>query len=153
MANGPDFDVAAAHKYFATHCFNSAWDLIDKTNRTPEDDQLMVALTHASIYHWLNRPDCTNKNLSIGYWQASRIQSLLGHPAEAVRHAEECLRYSSDLEPFYVGYAYEALARAAALIGQNQQASEYRAQAEAQAARVENDNARAMLLKDLKGLK
>jgi hypothetical protein len=30
------FDAAAAHKYFAAHCFNSAWDLIEKKNRTAE---------------------------------------------------------------------------------------------------------------------
>jgi hypothetical protein len=30
----PDFDIAAAHKYFAASCFNRAWDLIDKASDT-----------------------------------------------------------------------------------------------------------------------
>jgi len=60
MAKALEFDVSAAHKYFSANCFNMAWDLIEKTNRTPEDERLMVALNQASIYHWLQRDDCNN---------------------------------------------------------------------------------------------
>lgn len=147
------FDIAAAHKYFAAHCFNAAWDLIDKPSRTPEEDRLMVALNQASIYHWQNRSDCTNENLSVGYWQASRIQALLGNAAEATRHAQVCLGYSAGLDPFYVGYAYEALARAASLGGNPQTAAEQLLLAQAQAQLVKNAEHRAMLVNDLAGLK
>jgi len=73
MTKSPEFDVAAAHKYFAAHCFNTAWELIEKPSRTTEEERLMVALNQASIFHWLNRADCDRRRLSIGYWQASRI--------------------------------------------------------------------------------
>ena len=82
MAPTTEFDTSAGHKYFAAHCFNRAWDLIEKPDRTPEDDRLMVAMSQASIYHWLNRDDCDNRRLSVGYWQASRIQALIGHAVE-----------------------------------------------------------------------
>lgn len=153
MSTEPSFDVAAAHKYFAAHCFNAAWDLIDKASRTPEEERTMVALNQASIYHWQNRPDCTNENLSVGYWQASRIQSLLGNAAEATRFAEVCLRYSGGLEPFYVGYAYEALARAASLAGDPLKAAEYRSLAQAQAELVKDEQHRVLIVSDLAGLK
>jgi hypothetical protein len=153
MTTELSFDVAAAHKYFAAHCFNAAWDLIDKPSRTPEEDRLAVALNQASIYHWHNRPDCTNENLSVGYWQASRIQALLGNASEATRHAEVCFSYSGGLEPFYVGYAYEALARAAALAGNRQNAAEYLSLAQAQAQLVKNEEHRALLVDDLQSLK
>ncbi|MCK6576305.1 hypothetical protein L6V77_35095, partial [Myxococcota bacterium] len=116
MTTVPNFDLAAAHKYFAAHCFNAAWDLIEKPSRTAAEDRMMVALNQASLYHWQSRPDCTDEKLSVGYWQASRIQALLGDAPAATRHAEVCFSYSAGLEPFYVGYAYEALARAAALV-------------------------------------
>ncbi len=61
-AKDPSFDIQAAHKYFAAHCFNSAWDLIEKKDRTSEDDRLMVALNQASIFHWLQRPDCSTSD-------------------------------------------------------------------------------------------
>ena len=153
MAKAPEFDVQAAHKYFAAHCFNSAWDLIEKQGRTAEEDRMMVALNQASIFHWSQRPENDDKNRSIGYWQASRIQSLLGNAAEGSRHAEVCLTYSRDLEPFYLGYAYEALARAAKVAGDAEECSRYLAAAEEQARAVTRQEDRALLEADLVSLR
>ena len=153
MTRNPDFDVAAAHKYFAAYCFNRAWDLLEKTHRTAEDERLMVALNQASIYHWLNRPDCEPKHLSVGYWQASRIQAMIGNAVEARRHAEVCLSYSVDLEPFLLGYAYEALARAAHVAGDADAAAKHLTLADEQAALVVREHDRELLVKDLEGLK
>jgi hypothetical protein len=80
MSQNPPFDIAAAHKYFAAHCFNAVWDLIDKPERTLEDDRMMVALSQASIYHWQNRPDCEPRRLSVGYWQRPEFKRYLGTP-------------------------------------------------------------------------
>lgn len=153
MAKAPEFDVQAAHKYFAAHWFNSAWDLIEKQGRTAEDDRMMVALNQASIFHWSRRPDNDDKNRSIGYWQASRIQSLLGNAAESSRHAEVCLTYSRDLEPFYLGYAYEALARAAKVAGDAEKCSQYLAAAEENTRAVTRQENRALLEADLASLR
>src|SRR5580704_424822 len=145
----PNFDLAEAHKYFATHCFNAAWDLIEKTDRTEADARLMVALNQASIYHWLNRPDVSDRNLSIGYWQASRIQSLLGNHDEALRHAQTCLQFSHDPAPFYLGYAHEALARATAGLGRVADAKSHLDAAASCAAAVKDKHDREALLADL----
>jgi hypothetical protein len=153
LAKTPDFDVAAAHRYFAAHCFNSAWDLLEKPTRTAEDDRLMVALNQASIYHWLNRPDCAPKRLSIGYWQASRIQSVLGNAAEARRFAEICLSHSEHLEPFFLGYAHEALARAAYTAAEIGLAEAHFKLASDQAALIIRKEDRELLTKDLDGLR
>jgi len=152
MSAEPAFDVASAHRYFAVHCFNAAWGLIDKPSRTPEEDRQMVALNQASIYHWQSRPDCTRQNLSIGYWQASRIHAVLANPGEAQRSAEICLEYSEGLEPFFIGYAYEALARAALLAGDRAKSAEHASRARAQAERVEDAEDRDLLVKDLSSL-
>jgi len=153
VAKTPDFDVTAAHKYFAAHCFNSAWDLLEKPTRTAEDDRLMVALNQASIYHWLSRPDCAPKRLSVGYWQASRIQSVLGNAAEARRFAEVCLSYSADLEPFFLGYAHEALARAAYMAVELRLAEAHFKLASDQAAQISGKEDRELLTKDLDSLR
>jgi hypothetical protein len=151
-AKGPAFDVEAANRYFAAHCFNRAWDLIEKQVRTPEDDRLMVALNQASVYHWLQRSDCGNKQLSIGFWQASRIQSVLGNAVEARRQAEVCLSYSSELEPFYLAYAHEALARAARIAGDLKLAHFHRAEATKLAGDITKKDDRDLLLKDLESI-
>ena len=145
----PAFDATAAHKYFSTHCFNRAWELIEKPNRTSADDLMMVALNQVSIFHWQERADCTDTHRSIGYWQASRIQSLLGNAAEARRHAETSLAFAQAAEPFYRGYALEALARAEKLAGNSARAVEYAAQARTEAERVEEQDEREALLADL----
>jgi len=152
MAKTPEFDLAAAHRYFAAHCFNSAWELIDKSDRSAEEERLMVALNQASIYHWLNRPDCDPQRLSVGYWQASRIQSILGNASEARRHAEVCLSYSAALAPFYLGYAHEAMARALLLTGDAAAGAEHLAQAMALARTIDNQDEREVLESDLVGL-
>ena len=121
MSKTADFDLAAAHKYFAASCFNNAWDLIEKKERTDKDNQMMVVLSYASIFHWSNRPDCDEQKLSIGYWQASRVQALIHNPHEAVRLGEICLSYSHGLPPFFRAYAHEALARAYELMGEQSQ--------------------------------
>ena len=148
----PAFDVEAAHRYFAAHCFNRAWELIEKKDRTPEDDRLMVALNQASVYHWLQRADCGNQQLSIGFWQASRIQSLLGNAVEAMRHGEVCMSYSGELEPFYLGYAHEALARAAKLAGNAKLTRSHEEQAKKLAEEIRKKDERSLLLKDLESI-
>jgi hypothetical protein len=149
MTAEPAFDVNAAHRYFAADCFNKAWDLIDKQDRTPEEDRLMISLNQASIYHWTKREDCDDQQMSVGYWQASRIHALLSLAAEAGRYAEVCLHYSRELPPFYHAYAYEALARAAMLAGDRDEAQEYAAKAMALTDQVEDKAERELLLNDL----
>ena len=152
MAKSPTFDVAAAHKYFAAQCFNQAWDLIEKKDRTPEDERLMVALNQASIFHWLRRDDCNEQHLSVGYWQASRIQAILGNAPEALRYAKVCLDYSVALAPFFLGYAHEALARAHKLAATPGAAQEHLDTALELAARVREKEDRELLLADLHAL-
>jgi hypothetical protein len=149
MATKAEFNVSDGHKHFAAHCFNAAWDLIEKSNRTPEDDRLMATMNQASIYHWLNRDDCDNRRLGIGYWQASRIQALIGNADESRRFAKVALAYSAGLGPFYLGYAYEALARAELLAGNGREAAAYLDTAKTHAAEVEDRKERELLLNDL----
>lgn len=121
----PPFDIAQAHRYFAAHCFNRTWELIEKPDRTPDEDELMLQGSMASLWHWKNCEHCTDTNLSVGYWQISRVYCLLNRPVGALVHAEACLRLSEHLAPFYLGYAHEALARAAKLSGNNVRAQRH----------------------------
>lgn len=151
MSNEPNFDIQEAHKYFSTTCFNRAWDLIDQEVRTPTEEDEMLNLSLASLWHWTQRPDCTEKELSLGYWQVSRIYAITGRPENAVWYAERCLEVTedADLPPFYLGYAYEALARAAMAGRNKRQAFEYITQARALAEREDNPEDKQLLLDDL----
>lgn len=151
MTKKPDFDVKAAHKYFAAHCFNQAWGLIDKTDRTPQEDEQMIRLNMTSTWHWTQRDDCTDKNLSIGYWQAARIFAILGDAVQARKYGEMCLAYSQgeDIGPFFLGYAYEALARAEAIAGNDAEKDKYITLAYQAAEGVSDADSKKALLEDL----
>lgn len=152
MPKEPDFDLAAAHKYFAAHCFNSTWDLLDKKDRTPEDDEQMIRTTLASSWHWTQREDCTATSMSVAYWQASRVYAVLGQADNARRYGQLCLDISQDVEPFYLGYAYEALARAESVAGNSERSAEYLAKAREAAAKVEDADSKQWLVADLDGI-
>ena len=91
MSEQPDFDHPAAHRYFAAECYNRAWDLINKPDRTPEENEQMLRLSLASHWHWTQRSDYAAENVSIAYWQTSRIYTLLGQADNARRYARLCL--------------------------------------------------------------
>lgn len=152
MTDKPALDKELAHKFFAADCFNKAWELIDNPDRTPEDEEQMIRLTHASMYHWTQRPDCTDRHFSIGYWQASRIYALVGQAENALRYARLCLEITPQDDAFCLGYAYEALARAEKLAGREARSREYLEQARAQAAKVSDEEDRNYLEADLKSL-
>lgn len=150
MSAKPDFDLATAHKYFAAHCFNSAWGLIDKKDRTPDEDEAMVQLCQSSLWHWNQRSDCTPTNLSVGYWQAARVYAILGQNDNALHYGHLSLKAAQDAGPFYVGYAFEALARAALGAGDTAARDDYLQKAREQATAISDAEERQMLEDDLK---
>jgi hypothetical protein len=152
MTAKTDFDHQAAHKYFSVNCFNRAWDLIDKSERTPEEDEQMIQLSLASQFHWSQREDFSRTNASIGFWQTSRIYALIGQVDNARRYGQLSLEASQgdEIQPFYLGYAYEALARTEATGGNEQQMKTYLDQARSAAEKIEKADEKKMLLDDLK---
>ena len=149
MQQVSNFDLQIAHKYFAAECFNAAWELIDQPRRTSEEDEEMIRLTHASLWHWSEREDCTPRHLSIGYWQAARVYALLGQADNARRYGLLCLKYSQGEAPFYLGYAYEALARAEWVAGNSANVKAYLLEAQKLTAEVGDPEDRELLEKDL----
>lgn len=155
MNDNVELDLGSAHKYFSADCFNKTWDLLDKPARTKEDDQAMIQTTLASLWHWSQRPDCNDTNRSIGYWQASRVYATVGLADEAARYGRLCLDVSQgdDIEPFFLGYAHEALARAAMVSGHHEKMSAHLAEARRIAETITNDDSKKMLVADLDTLK
>lgn len=155
MAKKPDFDLQAAHKYFSAECFNRAWDLIDKPRRSPAEEEKMLLLSLASLWHWTQREDCTPTNLSIGYWQVARVYALLRQADQAHRYGELCLEAAQKdgVLPFYRGYAYEALARAEQVADNLDAMEKYLIQAHQIASELAEPDEKKQLLKDLASIR
>jgi len=152
MDTTPPFDKSQGHRFFSADCFNRAWELMEKASRSAAEDELMISTCLASLWHWTQREDCTARNLSIGYWQASRVYALLGQAENAARYAGICLRHSAEQPPFYLGYAHEALARAALLRGDKRAVLEHLTEARRLLEKVDDAEDRALLQKDLDSL-
>jgi hypothetical protein len=148
----PDINETDAHRFFAATCFNRAWDLIRKDGRSDAENEQMLLLSQSSLWHWTQRRDRTPRNLSIGYWQLSRVQALLGRSDDARASAEACLRHSHGEAPFYLGYAHEALARSAAAAGDDAAKLHHLEQAAQYLAKVADERDRAPLRADLESL-
>jgi len=151
MAKTTDFDVKTAHRFFAADCFNKAWDLLDKKTRSAMEDETMVWLSMTSLWHWTQREDCTSQNLSIGYWQISRVYAVIGQADNAKRYGLLCLEASQAVGvlPFYKGYAYEALARAEMAARHPEKMSEYLNKAREVAEILPDPEEKKQLLDDL----
>ena len=140
-----------ARRRLAAACFNKTWTLLEKDDRTPEDDDEMLHCAHASRYHWGEIGTAANR--ARGEWQCARVYAVLGRPEPALHHARRCLEIcESDpgaLEDWDLPFAYEALARAHALGGEAAEAARCLAQARALGAAIAEEDERALLGADL----
>ncbi len=114
-----------SHRKFAVDCFNLAWSLLDKKERTIEEDYKMVHAAHASRFHWGEIG--TAVEFERGEWQISRVYSVLKRPQSALYHAKRCLEICKEnkIGDFDIAFAYEAMARAYAVAEQKVESEKY----------------------------
>jgi len=139
-----------AHRHFSAFCFNRTWDLLDKPERTAAENEEMIQACLASMWHWSQRPDCKNRERSVGAWQASRVYAVAGQGENSLHYAQLALDFAHDLPPFFQAYAFEALARAEAVLGKREAARKYLDKAAALSSKVGDAEDRELLEADLK---
>ena len=113
------------HRKFAVNLFNLVWDLLDKKDRTVEENDRMLHAAHASRFHWGEIG--TPLELERGEWQVARVNAVLGRPEAALYHAQRCLEICTEngFGDFDLAFAYEALARAYAAAGAPDESRRY----------------------------
>lgn len=152
-ATPASFDLEpGAQRKLAARLFNYVWTLIEKSDRTASETELMIDSAHASRFFWEGVGEPVNR--ARGEWQISRTYAIAGRPEPAAHHAELCLTVCREngIGGFDLGYAYEALARVKAMIGDATGAAEHTELARRAAAEVEDPQDRELLLADLAGL-
>ena len=115
-------------RQLAVDLFNRTWTLLELPARTPEQGDELIDTAHASAYHWLQVGTAANRARS--QWQLSRVYVVLGRPEPALWHAHRCLRWCEEngIGDWDLAYAYEALARAHGLAGDDE-AEQWKAKA------------------------
>ena len=88
MSEEKTFTKAAAHLHFAKQFTGKIWELLEKPERTLEEDELLVDYTHASLTHW--RVAGTEVHLQRGAWMLAHVYTVLSNTVLAMQHAQHC---------------------------------------------------------------
>jgi tetratricopeptide (TPR) repeat protein len=139
------------HQTTARDCFNECWTYIEKENRTEAEEEEMRRLSEVSFWHWMQVEDHTQENVSVGYWQLARVYTISGRYRLAYYYADKCIEVSEhgDAGPFYLGFGYEARARACLLGGRVEPAREALDKAYEFSEQIPDPEWRDHLVKDL----
>jgi hypothetical protein len=137
------------HRHMASKCFNAAWDLIEKSDRNSEDDEMMIYTTMASRYHWGQVGESIHAQR--GEWQISRVYVILERGEQALHHAKICLKLTKEhsFKDFDLAFAYECMARASAAAGNTSNFEKYYKHAEEAGNAIEEEGDREYFFKDL----
>ncbi len=137
------------HRALGVELFNETWSYIDNADRTDAEDLEMIGAALASWHHW--RQVGEPRNFSISDWQVSRAFALIGNARMAASFGESNLELCTghDLDAFVTGFAHESLARAAAVAGDPEARDRHLAAGREMAARIKDEDDRAVLVADL----
>lgn len=113
------------HRKLAIDLFNLTWSLLDKKDRTRDEDDKMIHAAHASRFHWGEAG--TPLEFERGEAQVSRVYSVLKRSEPAICHAKRCLEIckAHSISDFDIAFGYEALSRAYAVAGVKSQCEEH----------------------------
>ena len=146
-------DEEKIHMKMAKSLFNKTWDFIDKKQWTQEEEDEMVHAAHASRYHWgvVGKPI----NFERGEWQISRVYSLLKRSEQALYHAQRCLDIckANDIGDFDIAFAYEAMARAQDIAGNDDEYKKYYDLAMKASEQIQKKEDKDYFLSELKSIK
>jgi hypothetical protein len=142
-----------AHRFFAVRYNGATWNLLEKPDRTKEEDELMIYTAHASCCHWLAAG--TGLHHQRGEWLIARVYSALGIAEAALRHANRCLelthQHADLMEDFDLAFAYECVARANAVAGDRTEALKYAALAQKAGEAIKKEEDRKIFFAEFEG--
>ena len=150
MTSGHKATEQESHRKFAVDLFNLVWDLLDRGERTKEEDDRMLHAAHASRFHWGEIG--TPLEFERGEWQISRVYAVLNRPQAAIYHAQRCLDIctANQIGDFDIAFAYEALARAYAIAGESEKSREYVRLAQQAGEQIEDEGNREYFSSELR---
>ena len=142
---------AATHRALGVALYNHTWTLLEKADRTPAETDEMIHSAHASRFHWSRAEGMEPVNLARGEWQCSRVYAVLGRAEPAVWHARRCLAINeaNGQGDWDIASAYEAMARATGVAGDEAAAADWKAKATAALDGIADTDDRDVIENDL----
>lgn len=149
----PRYTLEEAHKEFAKLSNGQVWKLLEKTDRSPEENEEMEQAAFASLYHWSYAG--TETHHQRGEWMIAHVYTVLGGAEPALKHARRCLElteaHKDQMEDFDIAYAYEGMARANALSGNVETAKKYLELAKDAGEAIADEEDKAWFMGDIEG--
>jgi DNA-binding transcriptional MerR regulator len=142
---------AATHRALGVALYNHTWTLLEKPDRTPAETDEMIHSAHASRFHWSRAEGSEPVNLARGEWQCSRVYAVLGRAEPALWHARRCLAINeaNGQADWDIASAYEAMARASGVAGDQAAAADWKAKATAALEGIADRDDREVIENDL----
>ena len=82
MAEETTYTLSQAQLHFAIDFNGKTWELLEKKDRTPDEDLRMLDYAHASLAHW--RTAGAEVRNQRGQWLLARVYAVLGEGARAL---------------------------------------------------------------------
>lgn len=138
---------------FAKRINGQTWAILDNPDRTQAEDEALLHAAHASLYHWLQVG--TTLHHQRGLWLIARVHVVMRNAADALYYARRCLELTEQhrdlMEDFDIAFAYEGMARASALAGEQEHARSYHHRAEQAGQEIVDQEDRDIFFVELQG--
>jgi hypothetical protein len=119
-------DDATLHRAQGIAAFNSTWELLNRDDRSADEDEDMLRRAYASAYHWTRAAGRGPENEARALWLQSKVWRAVGDGERALHYADKCMAatLAAELVDFDLAYAHEARARALQLLGRDAEGAE-----------------------------
>ncbi|HVQ87699.1 MAG TPA: hypothetical protein VMT88_05905 [Actinomycetes bacterium] len=141
-----------SQRALAVQMFNGAWDLIDKADRTPDEERQMLTQAAGSRALWEGIGGA--EQAVTGDWQVAHVAALLGHASLALDFATAAYERAStsDVPTWLVASTCEGLARAHAAADHDEEKDAWIARAHALLAEVDDAEDRELIESQIKSI-
>lgn len=130
---GLSLDLPTAHRWFAVDLNNGTWDALASGLATPETGGAYIHAANASTYHWMQIGTVANRGR--GELTVANVYAAMGLGGPALHHARLDLALAktnrAEMADWDFAFAHDAVARAYAACGQDDQALRAKEQAQA----------------------
>lgn len=146
------YTVSQAHLFFAVDYNTQTWELLEKARRTEDENVRMIEYAHSSLAHW--RATGTALRHQRGEWLLSRVYAALGEGKQAMKHAYLCVEImqsnKAEMQDFDFAFAFEAIARAHAVLGERADAERFLQKAKEAGEKIKQDEDRETFFAELR---
>jgi hypothetical protein len=130
-----------AHQAFASETNNATWDMIEKSELTPEEEIEMIHQVHASCFHWSKVGEPVH--MVRGHYMVAKVYFALDMKESARYWAEKAFSQAKELGLTSWDYAFvcEIMARAHGAAGDREAFAKLHKEAEKTIAELDTGDA------------